>query len=349
MRDSINIILPTIRFLPATRDLIRNLIAAVEDLQGVHLTIADGQGDEQKKRWILSKTGEIASQGNFTYIEARDITERGWRALQRETEWIFSVADDDTISINLIRAMYEAVQAAAPDIAAIAPYAYMHYNNNNAFLCKVADMTGETQQQRVTALLNQSHIVGSLMWSAIRREYYLDWVKFIRAKQVAPTYLDQVLVAYLTVRGKVTACKEVCLYAKDNQVWCEIKSSVLKDASCYPDKSATLIHEVLMVADLYAFLTAHGLEDDALIRLTVWTNSLLIRAAALFDGRCSILGIEQSKERELVRALLYQLAATAKLLADKPINQYHAFYGWVQSVCAVLTAAPREAVHRIPA
>jgi hypothetical protein len=349
MKESVNIILLTIRFLPVTRDLIRNLIAAVEDLQGVHLTIADGQGEEHKKRWILSKTGDIASQGKFTYIEGRDFSERTWIALQRETEWIFSVADDDNISINLIRALYEAVQVAAPDISAIAPYTYMPFSKNNAWLRRLVDITGETQQQRITALLNQLPIIGSLIWSAVRREYYLDWVKFTRAKQMAPTYLDQVLVAYLTMRGKVVACKEVCLYVKDDQVWCELESSVIKDASYYPDISVTLIHEVLMVADIYAFLTAHGLEDDALIRLTVWTNSLLIRAAALFDGRCSILGIEQSKERELVRALLYQLAATAKLLADKPINQYHAFYGWVQSVCAVLTAAPREAVHRIPA
>lgn len=349
MKELINIVLPTFRFRPITRDLIRTLIAAVEDAPDLHLTIADGQEDGQKREWIVSKAEKLAARGGFTYIETKDLVERVWLAAQRKTEWVFSVSDDDVISVNLIRCMRDEAHAASPEVSVIAPYTFIPYNRERAWLSRVEEIAGETQAERITALVSRVEIAGDLMWATVRRQYYLDWLSFSRARRVRGSYLDQVLVAYLIMQGKVASCKEVCVYAKDNQVWCDLSAAVSKDAAHYPDKSATLVHELFMVADLYTFLTAHGLEDEALVPLTAWTEALLMRAASLFDSRCSILGIEHSKECEMVRSLIHEQAARAKLLRGRRINRYHEFYRQVQSVCTALIGAPNGPVQRVSA
>ena len=58
MSRPLNIILPTIRFLPLTKDIIVSLIGIAENSDDIHLTIADGQGCPLKQAWIAEQIGE---------------------------------------------------------------------------------------------------------------------------------------------------------------------------------------------------------------------------------------------------------------------------------------------------
>lgn len=342
MTAAVNIILPTIRFLPVTRDIIYHLIGAVEDAEDIHLTIADGQEDDHKKEIILARAERLAKDGKFTYIGLKDPTQRVFLAAQLETEWILPLSDDDPYSVNLIRGAYDMSRTVSSDTMAITPYAYLYYLPTQFNLFRLQDIDEEQQGVRLLSLYRQAHLNGILTWSMIRRKPFLEWLEFLRTKTICPTYADQLLVSYLAMKGKIIASKEKSFYGKDDWDWYPQQRAIIKDSGSYPNAFLALFHEIFWISDLYTFLGSNGLEDAAVPSLTFRATALLAGCASAFEPRRRVLEIEKSCASEEAYSLIVNLASYAKALDKARVEEHVRFFMQVQSVSQTLTTEKRE-------
>jgi len=343
MTPTVNIILPTIRFLPVTQDIIRHMVTVAEDAPDLHVTIADGQEDDHKKEWILRQTKSLANDGRFTYIGLKDVLQRTLRAVQVESEWILPLSDDDPFSVNFIRTMCGESRTASSDTMAIAPSAYLSYSSTQLHLFRLKNIGEQEQTARLLTLYNQAHLNGVLTWSVIRRTPFLEWFEFLLSKAIWPSYADQLLVSYLAMKGNIVASKEESFYAKDERDWHDPRRAIIKDSESYTEKYLTLFHEIFWSADLFTLLRSNGLEDTALPSLTFRTAALLQAGASTFENRLRVLGIDKSNNSEQAYLLVMKLAAQAASLIQKPLDDHLRFFMQVQSVAADLRTKAESA------
>ena len=343
MTATVNVILLTIRFLPVTRDIIHHVVGAAEDAMDVHVTIADGQDDDQKKEWIVRQTRNLAGEGRFTYIGLKDPTQRLLRAVQLETEWILPISDDDPYSINFIRSICGEARIASSDTMAVAPYAYLSYSPRQVMLYRLRNIEEQEQSARLLSLYTQQ-LHGSLYYSVIRRKAYVAFLEFLRTKTIPPTYGDQLLVSYLAMKGKIVASKEESFYVKDDRDWHDPQRAIIKDSGSYPNKYLALFHEIFWMSDLFTFLRSHGLEDAAVPSLTFRAVALLAAGVSVFENRLRVLEVEKSRDSENAYSLIVNLAAHANSLSKAPLDEHVRFFMQVQSVaasCRLKTEASR--------
>jgi len=344
MSKALNIILPTIRFLPVTRDIVNHLIGVVGGAEDSHLTIADGQEDDQKRETILAKAARLAKDGKFTYIGLKDATQRIFLATELETEWILQLSDDDPFSVNLISGASSMSRTVSSDTMAISPYAYLSYSPTQLNLFRLQDIEEEEQEARLLSLYKQPHLTALLWYSTIRRKPFLEWMEFLRTKTIMPTYSDQLLISYLAMKGKIVASKEKYFFAKDDRDWHDPRLAIIKDSGSYPNKFLTLFHEIFWISDLFTFLRSHGLEDAAVPSLTFRAAALLAAGVSVFENRLRVLEIEKSRDSENAYSLIVNLAAHANSLSKAPLDEHVRFFMQVQSVaasCRLKTEASR--------
>ncbi|MDD5558289.1 hypothetical protein [Candidatus Methylomirabilis sp.] len=343
MIPTVNVILPTIRFLPVTRDIIRHVVGTAEEATDIHVTIADGQEDDQKKEWIIRQTRNLAEDGKFTYIGLKDVMQRTLRAVQVEAEWILPISDDDPYSVNFIRSMCSESRTAPSDTMAIVPSTYLSYSPTQFNLFRLQNIEEQEQGARLLALYKQAHLNGILTWSVIRRKPFLEWFEFLRTKAIWPTYADQLLVSYLAMKGKIVTGKEESFYAKDERDWHDPRRAIIKDSGSYPDKSLALFHEIFWISDLFTFLRSYGLEDAAVPSLTFRAAALLTAGASVFEHRLRVLEIERSRESEDAYSLIVNLASYVNALGKAPIDEHIRFFIQVQPMSQTLSMPLIEA------
>lgn len=348
MTTTTNIILPTIRFLPVTRDIIRHVVGAIERDTDVHLTVADGQEDDYKKEWILRETGNLAANDRLTCIGLKDARQRLLRSVQLESEWILFLSDDDPYSVDFIRTMCSESRTASSDTMAVVPSTYLSYSSAQIHLFRLQNIVEQTQEARLLSLYQQAHLNGILTCAMMRRKSVLEWLDFLSAKAIWPTYADQLLVSHLAMKGDIVASKEESFYAKDQRDWHDPVRAIIKDSGSYGEKHLTLFHEIFWISDLFALLRSNGLEDRALPSLTFRAVALLQGGVAVFENRLRVLGIEQSDYSREAYTVVTKLAALAATLAEKPLDEHLRFFTQVQSIAAELQTMP-EGAHTVDA
>lgn len=335
MTCSVNIVLPTIRFLTVSKDIITNLLRVGETYEDVHVTIADGQEDENKKAWILNMADPLLKTGRFTYIGLKDAMERVSRAAQLETEWILPIADDDPSSVNYLRCLCDAACVATPNTMAIVPYTYLCYSSKQFYPFRLRAINEPDQRGRLLSLFTQGNN-GLLTFGVMRRRLFLEWMNFVRTKPVWPSYSDQLFVSYLAMKGLVLPTREECVYMKDESDWHDLRRAVVKDSRGYPRPCMTLGHEILLVADLFAFLRAHGLEDAAVPSVMYRAKELLKSGLGYHQIRLNVLEIAEGTYSMQAYGLMSQLLDRALSLADEDVDGHCALIRHIESAAAQL-------------
>ncbi|CUQ67235.1 glycosyltransferase [Candidatus Nitrospira inopinata] len=316
----INILLPTIRFSAMAKDIMVQLFRAGEENRDVHVTIADGQENEEKKRWILASADLLSKDGRFAYIGLQNPTERLYRAAQIESEWVLLVADDDLFSINYLRCALDAVRTAAPAVTAFVPRLYLSYSPKTHLLYRLKPINGPDQRERLTSLFTQGHN-GLLTFGVMRRRLFWEWMDFVRTKPIWPSYSDQLFVSYLAMKGWLLPMAEECAILKDDGDWHDPPQAIRKDARSYQEEFLTLFHEVFWTADLFAFLRERGLEDEAVPAVMGRVRTLLGNGAASFPLRLSVLDIKPSPRVREAKEFVEQLAAEANTMLAKSLHE----------------------------
>ncbi len=320
----INILLPTIRFSAVAKDVMTQILRAGEENGDVHVSIADGQEDEDKKRWILASADSLSKEGRFTYIGLVDPTERLCRAAQIETEWVLLVADDDLFSINYLRCALDAARTAAPAVTAFVPSIYLSYSSKGHLPYRLQPVNEPDQLGRLTSLFTQGHN-GLLTFGVMRRRWFQEWMDFVRTKSLWPTYSDQLLVSYLAMKGRLLPLTEECVILKDDSDWHDPRRAILKDSGSYPERVLTLFHEVFWAADLFTFLQAHGLEEEAIPAVMGRVNTLLRNGAGNLPLRLHVLGIPSSVSVQEASELVEELSTHASVMVAEPIEKQREF------------------------
>lgn len=349
---SINILLPTIRFSAMAKDIMAELFRAGEENRDVHVTIADGQENEEKKRWILASADLLSKDGRFTYIGLQNPIERLYRAAQIESEWVLLVADDDLFSINYLRCAFDAVRTAEPAVTAFVPRLYLSYSPKVHLLYRLKPINEPDQCGRLTSLFTQGHN-GLLTFGVMRRRLFREWMDFVRTKPIWPSYSDQLLVSYLAMKGWLLPMAEECAILKDDGDWHDPPQAIRKDARSYQEEFLTLFHEMFWTADLFAFLREHGLEDEAVPAVMGRVRTLLGNGAANFPLRLSVLDIKSSPRVREAKELVQKLAAEADTMLAKSLNEQIRFLEEIVEVSRSLDrqsgpapAVPEQDEHR---
>lgn len=327
----VNIVLPTIRFEAVSKDIITHLLRVGETHDDVHVTIADGQEDDEKRRWICERATLVEKAGRFTYIPLKDPTERVYRAAQVETEWILPISDDDPYSVNYLRAACDAARGAALDASALLPRTYLCYSSAKLYHHQFQAIRDSDQYGRLIALFKQGQN-GLFIWGVIRRRLFLDWMDFVRTKPIWPSYSDQLCVSYLAMMGKLEPMAEECAYLKDESDWHDSQRAILKDARSYHDRFLTVFHEVVWSADLFRFLRSHGLEDDAVPAVMARAWTLLQNGVGSYQPRLSVLNIEESDRTRDVRQFLTATAARASVVLKASVQEQIRFFEDIQAM-----------------
>jgi GT2 family glycosyltransferase/SAM-dependent methyltransferase/Flp pilus assembly protein TadD len=317
---SINILLPTIRFSAMAKDIMAQLFRTGEENRDVHVTIADGQENEEKKRWILASADLLSKHGRFTYIGLQNPTERLYRAAQIESEWVLLVADDDLFSINYLRCALDAVRTAEPAVTAFVPRLYLSYSPKTHLLYRLKPINGPDQRGRLTSLFTQGHN-GLLTFGVMRRRLFREWMDFVRTKPIWPSYSDQLFVGYLAMKGWLLPMAEECAILKDDSDWHDPPQAIRKDACSYQEEFLTLFHEVFWTADLFAFLRERGLEDEAVPAVMGRVRTLLGNGAANFPLRLSVLDIKPGPRVREAKEHVQKLAAQADTMLAKSLHE----------------------------
>ena len=327
----VNIILPTIRFLPVSQDIILHLLRFGEANDDVHVTIADGQENEEKRAWICGIAKQLEKTGRFTYIGLKDSTERVYRAAQVETEWALVTSDDDPYSVNYLRCGCEAVRRSTPAVTAMVSPTYLCYSATQFYHHRFQPVKEPDQCGRLHSLFQQGQN-GLFMFGVMRRPLFLDWMEFLRARPIMPSYSDQLLVSYLAMKGQILPISEECAYLKDESDWHDPQRAIMKDARSYPAPFLTLFHEVFWSADLFAFLRSSGLEDNAVspVMARVWT--LLQNGVGSYAERLRVLNIEQDDRTKEAITFLTETAAQASRLLKARVQDHILFLEYLQVV-----------------
>ncbi|MCP9470687.1 MAG: glycosyltransferase [Nitrospira sp.] len=320
MTCTLNILLPTIRFSAMAKDIIIQLLRAGEENRDVHVTIADGQEDEEKRRWILASAAPLSKDGRLTYIGLKDPTERLCRAVQIESEWVLLVADDDLFSINYLRCALDAARTAAPAVTAFVPRLYLSYSPKVHLLYRLKPINEPDQCGRLTSLFTQGHN-GLLTFGVMRRRLFREWMDFVRTKPIWPSYSDQLLVSYLAMKGWLLPMAEECAILKNDGDWHDPPRAIRKDARSYQEEFLTLFHEVFWTADLVAFLRERGLEDEAVPAVMGRVRTLLSNGAANVPLRLAVLDIEPSARVREANELVQRLAAKADTMLAQSLHE----------------------------
>jgi O-antigen biosynthesis protein len=345
MMCSVNIILPTIRFLPVAQDIMMHLFRTGETNPHVHVTIADGQEDKEKKAWIFGMADRLLKAGRFTYIGMKDPTERVSRAAQLETEWILLLSDDDPYSVNYVRCLCDAAQDATAETTAIVPYAYLCYSPTHTYLHRLQPINEPDQLGRLKSLFTQGQN-GLLTWGIMRRRLFLDWMGFVKTKPIWPSYSDQLLVSYLAMKGRLEPTGEECTYLKDEGDWHDPQRAIVKDARSYPENFLALLHEVFWTADLFTFLRAQGLEAPAVPAVMARVETLLRNGVGSIQPRLQVLNIEDNVcTQEAVRCVR-ELAAQASIVLRKSVQEQIQFFEYVQAMSWTLAFGAGGRSHR---
>lgn len=349
---SINILLPTIRFSAMAKDIMTQLFRAGEENRDVHVTIADGQEKEEKKRWILASADLLSKHGRFTYIGLQNPTERLYRAAQIESEWVLLVADDDLFSINYLRCALDAVRTASPAVTAFVPRLYLSYSPKTHLLYRLKPINGPDQRGRLTSLFAQGHN-GLLTFGVMRRRLFREWMDFVRTKPIWPSYSDQLFVGYLAMKGWLLPMAEECAILKDDGDWHDPPQAIRKDARSYQEEFLTLFHEVFWTADLFAFLRERGLEDEAVPAVMGRVRTLLGNGAANFPLRLSVLNIKPGPRVQEAKEHVQKLAAQADTMLAKSLHEQIRFLEEIVEVSRSLDrqsgpapAVPEQDEHR---
>ena len=336
-----NIVLPTIRFQTVTKDIITHLLRAGEMYHDVHVTIADGQEDEEKKAWILELAKPLATTGRFTYIGLKDAMERVWLAAQLETEWILPIADDDPSSVNYLRCLSDAACVATPNTMAIVPYAYLCYSSKQFYPFRLQAINEPDQRGRLSSLFKQGHN-GLLTFGVMRRRLFLEWMDFVRTKPVWPSYSDQLFVSYLAMKGLFLPTREECVYMKDESDWHDLRRAIVKDSRGYLRPCMTLAHEIFLVDDLFTFLRAHGLEDVAVPSVTYRAKELLKSGLGYHRLRLHVLEMVEGTYSKQAYGLMSQLLDRAMSLADDDVAGHIALISYIESAADQLRTLEDE-------
>jgi GT2 family glycosyltransferase/glycosyltransferase involved in cell wall biosynthesis len=317
----VNIILPTIRFTPLVKEIMTHLFITSQAYDDIHVTIADGQINEEKRSWVFRAAESLLKARRLTYIGLQDPAERLYRAAQIDAEWVLLLSDDDAPTVNYVRALCDAARRVTPQTTAVLPRTFVCYSPAQFYHCRFQPLQDQSQRGRLLSLFKQGQN-GLWTFGVMRRQLFKDWLEFVRRKPAWPTYSDQVFVGYVAMKGLVALTEEECVYLKDESDWHDLRRAFLKDAGGYPRKDLALAHEIFLVADLFRFLRANGLEDAALPALTYRAKDLLKGGLAYYPIRLKVLAVGDGRYSQMVCAQMKRLLAQAMSLPDDDVTSH---------------------------
>jgi hypothetical protein len=284
----INIILTTIRFDDAFRDIVDAAIRACRRNPGLRLTIADGSLEAAKAAWIDAEMR--AAGADIVLIRDPDFSRRLQAAVDPAFAWTLFLSDDDPFTVNYFSSFAAKARKVGPEVTTIAPSLYLGHGCGRLMVRTASPFAGSTLAERLRRFHAQPLLAPASFYSLVRTRVVAEWSRYLHGKGYSPSYADQLLTTLSVARGDFEVVEGFTALIRDEATWIDPDQSTRANARYYPRPEMVLFHELFWIADMVALLSGSDGFADACPELKSWAMRMMAALANEFPRRAAFLG-----------------------------------------------------------